>query len=40
MGESGICIRRGRIVKQNKSIDQLVSNPQEVPLEDMDDQSG
>ena len=39
-GESGIFIRRGRIVKQNKTINQAVSNPQEVPSEDMDDQSG
>ena len=39
-GESGIFIRRGRIVKQNKSINQAVSNPREVPSEDMDDQSG
>ena len=40
VGESGIVIRRGRIVKQNKSINQLVNNPQEVPSENMDDQSG
>ena len=39
-GESGIFIRRGRIVKQNKTINQAVSNPREVPSEDMDDQSG
>ena len=34
-GESGIFIRRGRIVKQNKTINQAVSNPREVPSEDM-----
>ena len=39
-GESGIYIRRGRIVKQNKTVNQSVSNPQEVPSEVMDDQSG
>ena len=39
-GESYIFIRRGCIVKQNKTINQAVSNPQEVTSEDMDDQSG
>ena len=35
VGESGIFIRRGCIVKQNKTINQAVSNPQEVSSEDM-----
>ena len=38
--ECGIFIRRGYIVKQNKTTNQSVSNPQEVPSEDMDDQNG